>query len=155
MCVVMAEKKIHTKRRLPPTYFNLAWISMGIVYLLIPGPKIIFFPFTLTGILLLLLGLWMNLWASNHFKKVNTWIHICEFSTSKDILLAGMTTDSHTTGTIIGLSLLTRDILDWFLKTSGIRGIRARLLDIPQTVFCEEWFRREKSFTSAYPTSQT
>ena len=60
---------------------------MGIVYLIVPGPKIISFPFTLLGILFLFLGLWMNLWASNHFKKVNTTVK--PFETSSQLVKQG------------------------------------------------------------------
>ena len=84
----MSEHNQTSKRfRLPTTYFNLSWISMVLLRLLFPGPQIISFPFNLLGILLLLLGLWMNLWASSYFKKVNTTVK--PFETSRQLITNG------------------------------------------------------------------
>ena len=73
--------------RFPPSYFNISWIAMIILHLTIPVYKFLEFPFNLTGILFMLTGLWMNIWASNYYNKVNTTVK--PFQTSTQLITTG------------------------------------------------------------------
>lgn len=69
----MTEFPAKTGRQpLPSTYFNLSWIAMVLLHFLFPIFKIISYPLNLIGIPSLLMGIWINLWTSNKFKKMNT-----------------------------------------------------------------------------------
>jgi protein-S-isoprenylcysteine O-methyltransferase Ste14 len=57
---------------LPPTYFNIALLlSLGL-HFIVPVSTIIRFPLSLTGLLLIVFGGVLNLWADRLFKRVNT-----------------------------------------------------------------------------------
>ncbi len=60
------------KRFLPPSYFNTSVILMIALHLIFPLKSIITSPYNYFGLLLLLLGFLMNIWASEYFKKVQT-----------------------------------------------------------------------------------
>ncbi|MBU0907763.1 MAG: isoprenylcysteine carboxylmethyltransferase family protein [Nanoarchaeota archaeon] len=60
------------KKILPPTYFYLGLIFIVLTHFFFPISKIIFFPFNLLGIILILLGTALNLFAWSHFIKNNT-----------------------------------------------------------------------------------
>jgi len=142
----MTEKKTPTKRRLPPTYFNLAWVSMGILYLLVPGPKIISFPFTLAGILPLLLGLWMNLWASNHFKKVNTTVK--PFETSSQLVKKGFFSISRhpmylgMASVLLGIAILLGNLLPFLIIPVFVIIINRKFI-IPEEQMLLDTFGQE------------
>ena len=59
---------------LPPSYFNTSVILMIALHLIFPLKTIIISPYKYFGLLLLLLGFLMNIWASEYFKKVQTTI---------------------------------------------------------------------------------
>jgi protein-S-isoprenylcysteine O-methyltransferase Ste14 len=65
---------MNTRKRLPPTYFNISALSMIILHFVIPVKKLVPAPYNFFGIILILLVLIMNIWASNFFKKKNTTI---------------------------------------------------------------------------------
>ena len=84
----MEEKSEQVKRfRLPPTYFNFSWITMVILNFTIPGYRFLLFPYTLVGILLMVPGLWMNLWASKYFNTVGTTVK--PFQVSEQLVTTG------------------------------------------------------------------
>ena len=61
-------------RILPPTYLWAYLILAVVLHFLFPGKQIIFFPYNLLGILFLITGTVMNVWADSVFKKVKTTI---------------------------------------------------------------------------------
>jgi len=84
----MKEDQIQPKKfRLPPTYFNLSWIAMVLLHFTFPIYRFLTIPYNLVGIILMLAGLWINLWASNYFKKVDTTIK--PFQTSTHLVTVG------------------------------------------------------------------
>ena len=60
------------KQILPPTYFWVFFLLMIGLHFLFPLMKVIFSPYNYLGILLIVIGLWLNMWSSNFFKKVKT-----------------------------------------------------------------------------------
>ena len=75
------------KFTLPPTYFNLSWIVMVLLHFTLPIYKFLPIPYNLFGILPMLAGLWINLWASNYFNKVKTTVK--PFQTSTQLVTTG------------------------------------------------------------------
>jgi protein-S-isoprenylcysteine O-methyltransferase Ste14 len=65
---------MNARKRLPPTYFNISALFMIMLHFVIPVKKLVPAPYNLFGIILLLLALLMNIWASNFFKKKYTTI---------------------------------------------------------------------------------
>src|SRR5688572_13985396 len=72
----MAGKKV-----LPPTYLLLSIVLMIGLHFFVPGVKIIPFPWTLAGLLPLIMGVAIAVVASNMFSKVKTTIKPYEEST--------------------------------------------------------------------------
>ena len=60
------------KQILPPTYFWGFFLLMIGLHFLFPLMKVIVSPYNYLGILLIVIGLWFNVWSSNFFKKVKT-----------------------------------------------------------------------------------
>ena len=84
----MKDSEIEPKKfRLPPTYFNLSWIAMVLLHFTFPVYQLLAIPFNLIGIILMLAGLWINLWASNYFKKVDTTVK--PFQASSQLVTVG------------------------------------------------------------------
>jgi protein-S-isoprenylcysteine O-methyltransferase Ste14 len=75
------------KFTLPPTYFNLSWIAMVILHFTIPLYTFLPIPYNFIGIIPMLAGLWMNLWASNYLNKVKTTVK--PFQTSTKLVTVG------------------------------------------------------------------
>jgi protein-S-isoprenylcysteine O-methyltransferase Ste14 len=73
----MKERKV-----LPPTYLFVAIVIMVVLHFLLPGVKIIAYPWNLLGIIPLVLGIAMNLIADRAFKKVGTTVKPYEESTT-------------------------------------------------------------------------
>lgn len=67
---------------LPPTYLFIAIVVMVLLHLLLPGAKIIAYPWRLVGFVPLLLGFLINLIADQAFKKNHTTVKPFEESTS-------------------------------------------------------------------------
>ena len=59
-------------RILPPTYFILLLVLTIISHYVLPIKKIIYFPYNLLGVVLILFGIVLNIWADNMFKKRKT-----------------------------------------------------------------------------------
>jgi len=57
---------------MPPSYFVLALILIIGAHLIFPITLIISPPYTYSGIILVVFGIIMNLWADSLFKKMNT-----------------------------------------------------------------------------------
>ena len=60
------------RKQLPPTFLFLSLLIMVGCHFICPVDEIIPFPWNLTGLLLLLAGIILNLIADNAFKKFNT-----------------------------------------------------------------------------------
>ena len=62
-----------TKNKIqPPTFFLIYLVLAIVLHILLPIVKIIFFPLNLFGVILIILGILINLWADNAFKKKKT-----------------------------------------------------------------------------------
>ena len=73
----MAGKKV-----LPPTYLLLSIVLMVGLHFFVPGVKLIPFPWTLAGLLPVIIGVAIAVVASNMFSKVKTTIKPYEESTA-------------------------------------------------------------------------
>lgn len=60
------------KQIMPPTYFLIYLILPIIVTFIYPVGKIIGFLYNLIGVLLILIGIVLNIWADRIFKDINT-----------------------------------------------------------------------------------
>lgn len=65
---------MNSRKRFPPTYFNISALFMIMLHFVIPVKKLVPTPYNLIGIIFMFLALIMNIWASNFFKKKNTTI---------------------------------------------------------------------------------
>ncbi len=81
--IVMNKNKI-----IPPVYFFAAILLMFVLHFLAPLAKILAFPWTLLGILLLMLGIVFNLMTVNIFKRNDTTIK--PFLESKHLVTTGI-----------------------------------------------------------------
>ena len=70
------------RRVLPPTYLFVAIVITVVLHFLLPGAKIIAYPWNLLGVVPLVLGIVMNLIADRAFKKVGTTVKPYEESTT-------------------------------------------------------------------------
>jgi len=57
---------------IPPTYFFITMLSIIGLYFIIPVMNIIKLPYNLIGILFIVIGIILNLWSTNLFKKNDT-----------------------------------------------------------------------------------
>ena len=74
-------KKVVMRKIMPPTYFLiLLLISIGLNFL-VPIYHLIKFPYSLFGILLILIGIVLDLWSESLFKKRKINIHPTEIPT--------------------------------------------------------------------------
>jgi protein-S-isoprenylcysteine O-methyltransferase Ste14 len=71
---------VQSKTIYPPTYFGIAFVIMVALHLLFPGMRIGTFPWNLLGIVPVMCGIALNLFASNAFGKLNTTIKPFEIS---------------------------------------------------------------------------
>ena len=58
--------------RVPPRYFNLLIIFAFILHYLTPIKIIVSAPYSYFGIILIALGLFLNIWSTNHLRKSGT-----------------------------------------------------------------------------------
>ena len=70
------------KSLLPPSYILATIVLIVILHFFLPVKTIIFFPFTLVGVLPLSIGVWLNIWADQLFKKTGTTVKPYEKSSS-------------------------------------------------------------------------
>ncbi len=66
----------------PPVYFFLALAIILLLHFLLPGMRVLFFPWNLSGVIPLALGIVMNLVADRSFKKDKTTVKPLEESTA-------------------------------------------------------------------------
>ena len=74
--------KMKTKSVLPPIYLLFSIVAMVLLHFLIPVLKIAPYPWNLTGILLLVIGVSLNLIADATFKREKTTVKPFEKSTA-------------------------------------------------------------------------
>ncbi|KGP71302.1 methyltransferase family protein [Pontibacillus yanchengensis] len=70
------------RRIMPPTYFLMYLLLSLILHFTIPVMMFITFPFNLIGIVLLIIGIGINIWADQLFKKYETTVNPFEESNS-------------------------------------------------------------------------
>lgn len=70
------------KKPLPPTYFMLSIIIILIIHFIFPVTKFIPFPWSLTGLVPIVIGSLLNLIADSSFKKMRTTVKPFEESTA-------------------------------------------------------------------------
>jgi protein-S-isoprenylcysteine O-methyltransferase Ste14 len=73
---------VNRKRILPPTYFCVSAAAMIAVHFLLPIRKIVPAPYNFGGIVLILLGCAVNVWADRLFKRAKTVVEPFERSSS-------------------------------------------------------------------------
>jgi protein-S-isoprenylcysteine O-methyltransferase Ste14 len=69
------------RKALPPTYFWLSVVAMICLHYAYPVYRFFGYPYNLLGIVPAILGLWVNMWCSNHFKRIGTTVKPFEEST--------------------------------------------------------------------------
>lgn len=69
------------RKPLPPTYFMVFIVLSIISHFLIPIRDLISYPWNLSGVVLIVLGIWLNLSADHNFKEVKTTVRPFEEST--------------------------------------------------------------------------
>jgi protein-S-isoprenylcysteine O-methyltransferase Ste14 len=70
------------KRILPPTHFLTYLLISVLLHLILPIKQVIFFPYNLLGIILIIAGIILNLWADRIFKDQKTTVKPDEKPTS-------------------------------------------------------------------------
>lgn len=75
-------------RILSPVYFLASIILMIVLHALVPVAQIVPEPWNLLGALLIAGGLWMHIWASRHFDRLNTTIK--PFAEPRELTTAGL-----------------------------------------------------------------
>lgn len=63
---------MNRRKILPPAYFNLALLGVIVLHFAYPVIKLIPFPWNLTGLLPVIMGVVLNLHADRSFKQVDT-----------------------------------------------------------------------------------
>ncbi len=69
-------------RILPPSVFLIYILIMIGIHFILPVRQIIIGPYRLIGVVFLIFGLWLNLWADGLFKKRNTTVKPLEKSSA-------------------------------------------------------------------------
>ena len=72
---------------LPPTYFFIYLLLTIGLHFILPLMQIIHTPYRFIGILLLVIGIWLNIWADGLFKRKNTTVK--PFEKSSALILEG------------------------------------------------------------------
>ncbi|NCO88299.1 hypothetical protein AUK04_04170 [Candidatus Roizmanbacteria bacterium CG2_30_33_16] len=60
------------KKILPPIYFFICLIATVMLYIFFPITKIVYYPLNLLGIVFVIFGIVINIWADNAFKTNKT-----------------------------------------------------------------------------------
>ena len=82
------EQEITEKSKLePPTYFLIYMLLALVLHFVVPIKKLIFFPYTVIGVPLVVVGIWLNIWADGIFKRVKTTVK--PFKKSSTLVLEG------------------------------------------------------------------
>jgi protein-S-isoprenylcysteine O-methyltransferase Ste14 len=140
------------KFRLPPTYFNLSWIAMVILHFTFPVYQFLAVPYNLSGVILMLGGLWINLWASNYFKKVDTTIK--PFQTSTKLVNIGFYRYSRHP-MYLGMLLVLLGIFLLLGSISPFIVIPVYILLITRNFILPEEIMLQKTFGEAYEKYKT
>ena len=75
------------RQPLPPTYFIIYLLLTIGLHFILPIMQLIYFPYKYSGILLMGIGIWLNLWADGLFKRKNTTVK--PFEKSSALILEG------------------------------------------------------------------
>ena len=67
---------------LPPTYFITSLLLLVALHFVWPVSQVIYSPYRYLCVLLIVIGLWLNLWADNLFKKRQTTVKPFEKATT-------------------------------------------------------------------------
>ncbi|MYL35166.1 DUF1295 domain-containing protein [Pontibacillus yanchengensis] len=70
------------RRLMPPTYFLMYLLLSNVLHFTIPVMTFISFPYNLLGIVLIIIGIGINVWADQLFKKYETTVKPFERSES-------------------------------------------------------------------------
>lgn len=108
-------KKKEKRKIMPPTYLYLGIALIILMHFVFPIKQIIDFPYTLIGILLIIFGLALNLWAwslftknkttQNPFKNPNKFIDKGIYKISRNPMYLGMF------GILLGISILLGSLI--------------------------------------------
>jgi protein-S-isoprenylcysteine O-methyltransferase Ste14 len=63
---------MESRRLLPPTYLMLGLAAMALAQLLVSGPRVIFGPWRLIGVPLIISGVWLAVHSDALFKRLET-----------------------------------------------------------------------------------
>jgi protein-S-isoprenylcysteine O-methyltransferase Ste14 len=78
-----AEEDITEESKLePPTYFLICLLLALVLHFVVPIKRLIFFPYTLIGVPLIVVGIWLNVWADGLFKRAKTTVKPSEKSST-------------------------------------------------------------------------
>lgn len=107
------------RNMLPPRLFVGAIVLMLVAHLLVPVRALLAFPWSMTGLLPMLAGLYLNIAADRQFKEAQTTVKPFEESTrlmtdgvfafSRNPMYLGMAL------ALIGLALLLGSLTPWFI----------------------------------------
>ena len=70
------------RQALPPTYFIIYLLLVIGLHFILPIMQLIYFPYKYSGILLMGIGIWLNLWADGLFKRKDTTVKPLEKSSA-------------------------------------------------------------------------
>ena len=70
---------------LPPTYFFIFLFLLVGFHFVIPIKKIIYFPYSIVGVVLIIIGIVLNIWADGLFKKSRTTVKPYDMPRSLEI----------------------------------------------------------------------
>jgi protein-S-isoprenylcysteine O-methyltransferase Ste14 len=76
-----------TGKILPPTFFNGALILMILLHFTLPVIRVFYFPYNLSGIPVIISGIFLNLWTDRLFKNFNTTVK--PFEESAALIIEG------------------------------------------------------------------
>jgi len=102
---------------LPPRYFAAALVAMLVLALVLPGARLIPFPWNLLGLIPLILGAAMNVVADRQFKQAGTTVK--PFATSSTLVTDGVFRFTRNpmylgmVSSLAGVAVLLRELSPW------------------------------------------
>jgi len=78
----MKDNNMISKKIMPPTFFYIYIMLAVALHFVVPIKQLIVGPYRLLGVIPILFGLWLNLWADQLFKKLKTTVKPFEKSTT-------------------------------------------------------------------------
>jgi protein-S-isoprenylcysteine O-methyltransferase Ste14 len=131
------------RKALPPRYFWLSALAMICLHYGYPLTRIIGYPYNLLGLIPILVGLYVNMWCSSHFKRVGTTIKPFEdsavlitdgpFKLSRHPMYVGMTL------ALLGLLVILGTVTPVVVVPVFVWLIRRRFV-VPEERALEETF---------------